>query len=52
MAVDFFFEKPRRSRDNDFLCTVFVEGEAVADAKGPKKNVKHSAADNALKVGN
>ena len=49
MAVDFFFEKPRQSRDNDFLCTVFIEGQAVADAKGPKKTVKHAAADNALK---
>ena len=49
MAVDFFFEKPRQSRDNDFLCTVFIEGQAVADAKGPKKSVKHAAADNALK---
>ena len=27
LAVDFYFEKPRRSRDNDFLCTVFVEDQ-------------------------
>ena len=49
MGVDFFFEKPRQSRDNNFLCTVFIEGQAVADAMGPKKTVKHAAADNALK---
>ena len=49
MGVDFFFEKPRQSRDNSFLCTVFIEGQAVADAMGPKKTVKHAAADNALK---
>ena len=39
MGVDFFFEKPRQSRDNNFLCTVFIEGQAVADAMSPKKTL-------------
>ena len=49
MAVDFYFEKVMRGGDNDFVCTVFVEGQPVADAKGLKKTLKHAAADSALK---
>ena len=33
----------------DFICTVFIEGQAVADGKGPKKTLKHVVSDNALK---
>lgn len=48
MGVDFYFEKAVCGGD-DFICTVFIEGQAVADGKGPKKTLKHVVSDNALK---
>ena len=48
MGVDFYFEKERGSEE-DYICTLFVEGQAVADGKGGRKTVKLAVADRALK---
>jgi len=51
MGVDFYFEKERgaRSDDDGFICTLFIEGQAVADGRGVKKTLKWAVADRALK---
>ena len=48
MGADFYYEKAGGG-DYDFICTLFIEGQAVADGKGPKKTVKMTVADRALK---
>jgi len=47
MAIDYQFTETR-SRNNDFICTLYLEGKAIADAKGPKKGVKHRVSELAL----
>lgn len=51
MGVDFYFEKERGTRmdEEKFICTLFIEGQAVADGKGVKKTLKLAVADRALK---
>ena len=51
MAVDFYFEEIRSSQPNavdNWVCTAFIEGEAVADGRGVKKTLKHRVASSAL----
>ena len=48
MGLDFFFEKSTSGGDA-FVCTLYVEGEPVADGKGQKKSVKNIVAEKALK---
>jgi len=47
MSVDFCFEKERDGEE--YICTFFIEGHAVADGKGVKKTLKLLVADKALK---
>lgn len=47
MAVDYYFEKPAVT-SNDFVVTLFIEGRPVADAKGPKRILKHKVTELAL----
>ena len=51
MAVDFFFEEIPSEKPNavdNWVCTAFIEGEAVADGRGVKKTLKHRVANSAL----
>ena len=47
MSVDYFFEKPSGT-SNDFIVTLFIEGQPVADAKAPKKMLKQIVTERAL----
>ena len=47
MSVDYFFEKPRQTNES-YLVTLFIEGQPVADAMGPKKILKHKVSELAL----
>ena len=51
MGVDFYFEKEEGAcfDEGEYICTLFIEGQAVADGKGVKKRVKLEVADRALK---
>ena len=50
MAVDFYFEEIRCERNavDNWVCTAFIEGQAVADGRGVKKTLKHRVAISAL----
>lgn len=47
MSVDYYFEKPNGT-SNDFIVTLFIEGQPVADAKAPKKILKLKVTEMAL----
>ena len=48
MGLDFYMEKERGSEE-EYICTLFVEGQAVADGKGVMKTLQLAVADRALK---
>ena len=50
MAVDFYFEELRSHKNavDNWVCTAFIEGQAVADGRGVKKTLKHRVATSAL----
>ena len=53
MSIDFYFEEIESGRANDnksgnYVVTLFIEGQPVADARGVKKNIKYEVAERAL----
>jgi len=51
MAVDWYFELAVANKEdqNDWVCTMFIEGKAVSDARGIKKTLKMKSSENGLK---
>ena len=50
MSVDFYYEEIDRGAKGGgvFVVTLFVEGQAIADAKGSKKGIKNMVAKKAI----
>ena len=46
MSIDYLFEPVDQSQD--YLVTLFLEGEAVADARGQKRDLKQRVSDAAV----